>query len=140
MVIRKLAYNRRGWIRIVEAVVAIIIVFASVLIVMSKNKVEVKNESCDSAGQYLDEIARVEKLRYAVLTGNNASIAGFLAGRIDNPAMKAEFSICNPEQSCPLPSSVSERVEVCADERIISSARGTDAPAKKIKIFLYKKQ
>ena len=136
----KIINNKRGWLRIVEAVIAIMIVFASVLIVVSKNKVETTNQGCEAARQYLDEIAKVEKLRYAVLVSDNNTIRDFLKERVDNPSLNANFTICRPTESCLLGGSVSEKIEVCADERIISSARGAEnAEPKKIKLFIYRR-
>ena len=133
--------EKRGWFRIVEAVLAVIIVFASVLIVISRNHVQDQSESgCDIAGQYLNEISKVESLRYAVITENRSAIDDYMKTKIDNPSLNYNFSLCAPESSCLLPGSISEKIEVCADERIISSARyAVNSQPKKIKLFIYRR-
>ena len=132
--------NKKGWVRIVEAVIAVMIVFASVLIVMSKNKTDAGNGECEVSAQYLDEVAKNETLRYAVIKNDTAVLNNFFEIKIDDPSIKPVYSICNPEDSCLQPDSVPQNIEVCANERIISGARGApDDPAKKIKLFLYRR-
>jgi|SRR3989338_3059026 len=143
MVIPMLKKNKNGWIRIVEAVIAVIIVFASVLIVISKNNADTQeDDKCGSLNQYLNEIAKSEEMRYAVMTENSTAVKDYLIKRIDNPSVENQVSICAPEDACPEKNSISEKIDICVGERIITGAKNADPneyTPRKVKVFVYRR-
>ena len=131
--------NKRGWLRIVEAVVSILIVFGAVLTVATTHRATSTTDYCSTLAPLLEEIAKNTTLREDILVHNNtASTEQFLAKRVRNPALAYEVRICEPDGTiCPHSQSGYENVDICAEERIIAATPQGFNP-KKLKIFLFK--
>jgi hypothetical protein len=131
---------RRGWLRIVEALVAILIVVSSILIVLQQERARFDANLCAPLAPLLDEIGKTPALRSAVLNSERATVNTFLRARITNPTLAYSFSFCAPDAVCSFEGEdVSKESDVCADERIITP--DTDAQTiTKLKIFLYRSQ
>ena len=149
--------NKRGWLRIIEAFVSILIVFGTVMTISMSNKETADGSLCATLTPLLDEIAQQEELRIAVLTNDGAKIDIFLETRIKNPSIKPEVKICKAcldgvscttgEQICTHSQSGIDYKEICAGERVISdsvpraaTSGGASQPyqPQKLKIFLFK--
>ena len=130
--------NRRGWLRIVEAVISILIVFGAVLTVSTTAPTSRSSDICESLSPILDEIARNITLRSEILGGTTKGTDDFLANRVRNPAIDREVKICELDGVCPHTKSGIDNVEICASERVISSTLAELMP-KKLKVFLFKK-
>lgn len=132
--------NKKAWLRIIEAVISILIVFGAVLTVTSINQQSSVGDICDELPPLLDEIAKTNSMRSAVLSDNKGAIEDFLGERIKNPAIIYEVKICSlNDNACGHSQSGSENIDVCADERVISaSVSGPQLDSKKLKIFLFK--
>ncbi len=132
--------NRRGWLRILEAVIAALIVFSTLLFVISTNKARQESDICGALAPLLNEIGKNTTLREQIMQERTDGVLAFLATQITNPALAYRVKICSPEPQvlCLLEESGLEKTEVCADERIISSTTATFNP-KRLKLFLFKK-
>jgi hypothetical protein len=144
--------NKRGWLRIVEASVAILIVFG-VLLALSNTKQPAPERSLETfLPPLLEEIAvnatlRGEIVQYDTTSGpttfpNSVTIndvAGFLSQRINRSSIKYNFSICDPSVVCsltPYPATVNGGMYTY--ERIISSNLSTGYNPKKLKLFMWR--
>ncbi len=144
--------NKRGWLRIVEAFVSILIVFGTVMTISMTDRSTSDGSLCSTIPPLLEEIAQKEELRIAVLKGERATIDEFLATRIKNPSLQPEVQICKaciegaactPEDAiCTHSQSGIDYQEICAGERVISdsavNANGNTFEPKKLKIFIFK--
>ncbi len=145
--------NKRGWLRIVEAFVSILIVFGTVMTISITNRDAGDGSLCTTLTPLLEEIAQKEDLRIAVLNNNPAAIDSFLDEHIKNPSIKPEVKICkaciegatctSEDNLCTHAQSGIDYDEICAGERVISdstTAAGNSKPfePKKLKIFLFK--
>ena len=130
--------NKKGWLRIVEAVISILIVFGAVLTVSMKAQSNKSGDICDALYPLLEEIAKNTSLRSEILNNQISGTKAFLEKHIKNPSIDLEVKICVLDDICPHNKMV-DNVEVCASERVISSSIGNTEP-KKLKVFLFNKK
>ncbi len=132
--------NKKGWIRIVEASVSILIIF-SVLLVVSRNSTTSQNTDLTSSiTPMLDEIARNVTLREQIIQQGNASIPAleqFISKRIIQSNIKFDVNVCSPDAICSMSSYPAGATNIYSSERILSSTLNVYSP-KKVKIFLWR--
>ena len=137
MVIRKI-YNNKGWIRILEAFIAVTILagfFTFVYVSNVRNESQI-NEIYNLQKVILDEIADNIELRNKVLDNNLDDVKNFVEERVP-PSFNFEVKICNIEDICQLSFYVEE---VFSSERIISTTLNRqNVNPKKVKIFMWRK-
>ncbi len=129
--------NKRGWLRIFEAVVAIMLILGAVLLIYSNQR----NESSESRyimdwqEEILNRVAENETLRNAVAGGENETIVSFIEGNL-LPNLNFSISICNLDVSCPMRGYVEE--DIFVQERIVSGTIDIYHP-KQVRFFVWKK-
>ncbi len=126
--------NKKGWIRIMEAFIGIILI-AGFLVVLYSNIISPSNKS-EELYRFqkiiLDEIAENNDLRENVLNNIKDPISDFVDERIPS-GFNYTIKICEPGDIC----SMNEyHEETYSSERIISSTLKKYDP-KKIKIFMW---
>jgi len=131
----KMMKNKKGWIKIVEAFMAIIILASVMLTIYAKQPTRTMNqEVIKIEDSILNEISQNEILRQNVLDGNEASINLFVQSKI--PAnLNFTARICGVDDICGLDV---YRKEVYARERIVSSTL-TEYSPKKVRLFAWEK-
>lgn len=127
--------NKRGWLRIVEAFIAILLIVTFLIITYvktneSNNRVE---EVYKLEKGILDEIALDEGLRNNILLNEEQPIRDFVERRAGNVGFNVSIRICNPDDVCNLPF---YQKEVFSRDRIICGNLTSYEP-KKIKIFMW---
>ena len=128
--------NKKGWLRILEAFIAVVLI-ASFLLVLYSRAVErpkISEEVYQIQKTILDEIASNPELRQAVLNGNEEKIINFTYDRIPS-GFEFAMRICEVNEVCGLKE---YKEGVYSSERIISSTLEEYSP-KKLKIFMWKK-
>ena len=126
--------NKRGWLRIVEAFIAIMLIMGVLLILYSRG-IEPRRaeEIYNFQKTILDEVAANPGLRENVLSENEQAVEDFVRDSI--PAgFSFEVRICEPGDICGLPD---YHEELYASERIISATLQTYNP-KKVKLFMWR--
>jgi len=121
--------NKRGWIRIFEAVIAILLLlgFAAFLIIDRVEKPDFSGSVHTLLSTVLEEASGNFAIRQAVFDKNETIISNFISSRL--PAgLNFTISICNSTGPCP--TEVKQGVEVYADDILISTNLTTYAPAK----------
>lgn len=135
---KKIMREKRAWIRIVEAFIAIILI-TSILIFLYSRTIEKPRraeEIYKLQKTILDEIAADQGLRQAVLDGKPEDIKDikdFVRERVRS-GFTFEIKICEVEDICVLDE---YREEVFSSEGIISATLEKYEP-KKLKIFMWK--
>lgn len=142
--------DKRGFLRIVEAVFAILIVIGF-LFVLSINKVQ-KSESKlgEDIPALLDEIAKNDEMREKIVSYDDVEpgeqeqrineIESFLRERVKE-GVSVSVRICEPDEPCPIGEGlVGDDKEVFSGERIISSSRSrvNNYNPMRVKIFLWR--
>lgn len=131
----KMMKNKKGWIKIVEAFMAVIILASVMLTIYAKQPTRTMNqEIIKIEDSILNEISQNEVLRQNVLDENEISITLFIQSKIP---VNLNFTarICQIDDICGLDV---YRKEVYARERIISSTLKEFAP-KKLRLFVWEK-
>jgi len=135
VVIGKIVKNKRAWLRILEAFVAVTLI-ASVLVVLYVRTVQSpkdREEIYNLQKTILDEIAASPELRNATLNDDELTVKNFVKDRIP-VSFNFSVRICEVENICSLSP---YKKEVYATDRVISANLQTYAP-KKVKIFMWK--
>lgn len=149
--------NKKGFMKIVEATVAITIILA-VIIIFSSNSVN-KSKPEDISNllpPIMEEISRNETLRFKITQNydtnqnfnsnpNNQDIIteleDFVRKRLRNKALNSTVRICNLTSVCSLERwYISPKVEeIYSSERVISTAANASSfEPRKLKIFLWR--
>ena len=135
--------NNRGWLRIVEVLVAALLIIGSLLAVVIKNSSDAgSDELCKLIPSLLDEVAKDNSMRGEIFLKETSFIKVSIDEKIGNPGIVSNVKICNPddELACALDEGgLNENIDVCAGERIIStSPTQANVSPVKIKLFLYR--
>jgi len=130
--------NKKGWIKIVEAFIAVIIIASVMLTIYAKQPTRNMNQEITKIeDSILNEISQNSMMRQQVLNGDAAgilAITSFVQTKI--PAnLNFTVRICSVDEICGLDV---YRKEVYARERIISSTLQKYSP-KKIRLFAWEK-
>ena len=139
--------NRKGWVRIVEATIMILLIMSVLVIVNRERKIKSGLDIDDLLYKTLDEIAKDDQKRSQIITSQveENSFKNFLDGRIPINYLSYDFEICSsPEtenDNCNLAASnkqSAERKDIFTSERIIGgyNPQGTFT-IKKIKIYVW---
>jgi hypothetical protein len=138
--------NKKGWVRIVEASIAILIIFSVVIAVSGKREAKPEEDLSISITPLLDEIAKNISLRELVVKDSDTStiaedaLKEFVSRRIISPNIGYGITICNYDQYCGLSSYPGEaRGGIYAGSRVITATLNTMPYPKKINIFLWNK-
>jgi hypothetical protein len=130
--------NKRGWLKIVEAVLAVLIIFSVVLIIMAKQQVrpDLSEEIYANEIQILNLIAQDNNLRAEILQDNptnaNIKIEQHLSQSLDFLT-----KICDINEACNSDLTPTDR-EVYVKEVLITSTLEIYNP-KKLRLFVWSK-
>ncbi len=129
--------NKRGWIRIAEAVIAIMILFSVLLVISSKqssDEVDISEQISELQLSALQEISDNQELRKAALD-NDETILEEHARKFFPPEFKVKIKICEPnDYTCSLDTKINS--DVFVEERIISSTL-TQYNPRKVRLFVW---
>lgn len=129
--------NKKAWIRIAEASIAVLIIMTSVIIITSRQPTtDISDEIYEKQSKILDIIVNNDTLRQEILnqdlTNTNQQISKLTPNNWD-----FEIKICDLDRVCPNPQPIYDR-NVYTTERIVSSTLTTYNP-KKIRFFVWMK-
>ena len=137
--------NKKGIVRIIEAIIAILIIAGVVLTLAVNRRVGGEKDLSETLPPLLEEIAKNAELREEIIvweTGAETELTVFLAERIKNPNLNYTIKICEPDKVCALERYPEDaKGDIFAAERIISAAaalRREEFSPKKIKLFLWR--
>ena len=130
--------NNKGWIRIVEAFIAILLILGVLIMLYNQNisKPKESERLYTLEKTILDEIAFQNNLRALVLENKETELRTFVDTRVpDN--FNFDIKICPPEEVCNLDT---YHDGTFATEKIISvNLNSPDLSPKKVKIFIWPK-
>jgi len=134
--------NRHGWIRVVEAFIAIMMIFAALLIIISRQgqQEDYKEEIIKLQSSIISQISQDDNLRNEILGNNTNGTEKYIASAIPKN-INFSVKICKFDTVCPNPvnySYIPDR-EVYSNEVLIT-ANLTYFDAKKLKIFFWEEK
>jgi hypothetical protein len=132
--------NKKGWLRIVEAFIAVLMVLGVILVIISKQNSEASraDEITKLQRQILDYVSRDEGLRAEVLS-NNTSGVDQLVNRTIPTWIAYNVSICNPDAICTIDFYGKNITQEVYTNEILVVANLTTYNAKKLKLFFWEK-
>ncbi len=137
--------NKKGWLRIVEASIAILIIMAVLLIVSQRTIVSTQTDLSNRITPMLEEIAKNVTMREKVINDTNESdyaetmLREFIGQRLKDPNIGYDLKICNYQDVCGLNTYPKDaKGNVYSAGRIISSTLTSEGTGpKKVQIFLW---
>lgn len=143
--------EKQGWVRIVEAVIAILIVAGGLVFfyVQSSDRVSKAEQIYNIERAILEEISRNSEMRNKIvdydLNNPNSEensviiedIRSFIEARLNAyPNFDFNFKICSANSVCPLEPWPQEVDEIYAEDTLITSTLSSYSP-RKLKIFVW---
>jgi len=115
--------KKKGFIRILEAALAAILLLGFISLVTLPNYVRqttLEDEVFKSINTVLDDIERENALRTFVLNNNLAEIDTFINEELGKKQINALSSICNLGSSCAIPDGIPTDKDIFVRERVIT--------------------
>lgn len=134
--------NKKAWLRIIEAFIAVLMVLGVILVIISKQNSEASraDEITKLQKQILDYVSRDEGLRNEVLSGNaNLPQINALVNRTIPPWIAYNVSLCKPQDICTIPFYKQNITQEVYTNEILIVANLTTYKAWKLKLFFWEK-
>lgn len=135
--------GKKGFIRIVEATIAIVLILGAILILRNGNSETEDADFTETLSEILNEIARNESLRENIVKNDSNAkeqVIFIIKDRINNAALNYSVRICELLDNCEL-ENFPENAEgdIYSAERVIgASIEEPEFKPKKIRIFLWR--
>ncbi|MBT4136234.1 hypothetical protein HOD75_02060 [archaeon] len=131
--------EKKAWLRIVEAVIAIMIVISAVTIIISRQNtsVDISDVVYDRQEQILNVISKNDVLRTEILAENNAGVDNYIT-QVIPPSWEFSTNICEPNAICSNPDQTVIDKDVYTSEILVASNL-TDYTPKKLRLFSWGK-
>jgi len=136
----KIKKNKKAWIKIVEAFIAVLLVLSVALVIISRQKLETnRDEEIARLLKYtLDYSSQNELLRNSVLSNNNTEINNRIQKII--PAwINFSSAICSINEVCTNPAGYIEKTVYSDSTIIVANLTYYSENAKKLQIFFWEK-
>lgn len=129
--------NKRGWIRIVEAFLAVLIIIGAAFVIMSRqtSTPDISENVYEVQTKILDIISRDDNLRSEILSGKNDAVNSEIKKMI-SPSWNFTTSICNINDICA--GNIPTEKNIFTKEILISSNL-TKYSVKKLKFSVWMK-
>lgn len=132
---------RRGWIRVVEASLAVLIVLGVLFSLYIKESQTADPSLGERARAIIEEEATKPSFRAAVFANDSISARNAVAAHINDSTIAFEVRICELDSACGKSTYTAENVY--AAERVLSSSLNLQPPqgggrAKKVRLFLWR--
>ncbi len=149
--------GKKGILRLIEAVIAILIVIGVLVFVSLGSQRQQSEDIGKLIPPLLDEIAKDNNMRRDILSYKFGSdsytltsedkadndkvvedLKDFVGNKIEGRNLAYELRICSPLNLCHLEPYPSVNAEIYASERVISTDIGSNFEPRKVKIFLWR--
>lgn len=136
--------NKKGFLRILESVIAILII-TGVMLAINLNKPEVSDDSYyyEIISSSLKEISKTNNLRSEIIREDTkqdleVSLNDFVKERIKDGSLEFNIKVCEVQDICSIDYPENSQGNVYSEQVIISSDL-TQFNPKKVKMFLWRK-
>lgn len=129
--------NKKAFIRIIEAVFAILIIVGAVLILISNNikNSDISKEVYEKQKYILEIISNNEAMRNEIISGKTDLVNSFIKSSVPK---NWQFSTCITEIDSVCNNSPVENKDIYVSETIISSSLTTYNISKKLRFFIWR--
>jgi len=131
--------NKKGWIRIVEAVFAIMMIFGGAIFLLSGtvDKADISGEVYETQRHILEIIANNEDMRKDIIDGRTGNINNYIEKNVPS-SWGFTTNICNVDEICNENTPLEKDIYV-SDTIISSSLSDPLANTKKLRFFVWRK-
>jgi hypothetical protein len=128
--------NKKAWLRIVEAVIAILIIAGAVLYftINQTKKTDISGIVFERQTKILEVISKNESLRNSVITENKTEVESYIS-RVIPSSWNFSINICELDDICNRGATPNDR-DIYVSERMITSTLINYSP-KKIRFFVW---
>jgi hypothetical protein len=136
--------NKRGFLKVVEATIAVLIILASLVFLAARREVPQNRDIGLVVPPLIDELARNLTFRENLANGESKAILEknlelSLKDRLNNPVINISVRICNLTEPCFLEPYPDTEEDIFSSERVISgSIKNETFEPKKVKVFMWK--
>jgi hypothetical protein len=138
--------NKKGIVRVVEATVAVLVIFAVLFIISGQDTDDDVQSLSALIEPLLDEISKNETLRQLIVVDSlkaKTDILAFIGAKIDRTDLGYDLEICEASEICSITKFPESRDgNVYSEYRVISTYLENNQDTlnlKKVKIFLWRK-
>lgn len=131
--------QKKGWIRIVEATIALLIIFGFLLTAISQTteKPNFQEAIYKIQAEILEKAIELKEVRSGILNDNTGPLNDFIS-KSDLPKnLEYETKICDIDESCP-PSKTVENKEIYVSEIVVKDDE-KGIKNKKVAFFVWRK-
>lgn len=134
--------NKRGWLRIVEATIAIMIILVVVLSLSMSRRAVTETSLSENINPLLEEIAKNNSMRDKIIGAPleaESAIKEFLSKRIKGINIGYDARVCEIDVVCGISGAYPKDIvgNIYAGSRLISSSLMAGTEPKKVTIFLW---
>ena len=138
--------NKRGFLKIIEATIAILIIFVSLVFLSAQRKIPESADVGSVIPSLMEEIARNLTFRESLADGEDEEILErdielSLKDKLKNPIINISVEICNATvtEVCYLNPYPDTEQDIFSSERVISgSVKNKTIEPKKVKVFMWR--
>ncbi len=135
--------NKKGFLRIVEATLSIIIIFGAILIISSRTDAPERKDMTKEIAPILEEIASNASLREKIIgeptDETKEEIKRYFKDSLNEPSLEYGVEICEIDAPCYLSDYPDTDSDLFASERVVSaSIRNENFKPKKVKVFMWR--
>ena len=134
--------NKRGWIKILEVFLAILLIMGSMLIIISRKapETDISDEIYAKQRQILDIISKNNSLRDDIVAGNSIKVNQAISALVPN-SWNFTTSICNINDMCnnPASSDLSLYEQNVYSTEVVVTSNLTSYSPKKLRFFVWMK-
>jgi hypothetical protein len=137
---KNLVKNKKGWIKILEAFIAIVLIVSTMLIIFSNQKKQVDRpeEMSVLLSSTLDVVSRDDSLRSQILA-NDASGVNITIEKIIPSWIAYSSKICNYNDICSNPAGYIDKAVYSEEILVVANLTYIANTPKKLKIFFWEK-
>jgi len=141
--------NKKGFLKIVEASIAILIILAALVLISSGDNEVIEEDLTYRITPILEEISKNITLRERILNYDIDSpdmetiddLKAFVGERVTNPYLNYTVEICKIDDVCFTSYPLDIEGNLYSAERVISTSISKDGfSPKKVKVFLWRKR
>ncbi|MBD3252896.1 hypothetical protein GF386_04145 [Candidatus Pacearchaeota archaeon] len=128
--------NKKAWLRIIEAFLAILLIIGAVLVVMSRQESgpDISKEIHDRQRYILKIVSQDDHLRQKILSEENQEV-NLLISQMIPTNWNFSTNICNVTEACPNPETIVKK-QIFTEEILITTDLSEYQP-KKLRFFVW---
>jgi|GEM_PF-1760428 len=137
--------SKKGWLRIIEATIAILLIIGSVILVIEKNKPSTQDDLTERFSNLLEEAVKNPELRESITDNSKKEnkeddLGEYLLPKIDSGLFSFKTAVCDISLECPAPDGIPSNKEIYTSERLVTAAPASqNYNPQRVRLFVWGK-